>query len=89
MRARLATDYAPNLPPAPPGQVRLRGRAGLSEFVERAAPELAANAMVCVVTQAAYYLVSRWARTAAPVMPALSPSLEAMISTPFIVPGMA
>jgi four helix bundle suffix protein len=30
--------------------------AGLSEFVERAAPELAANAMVCVVNQAAYLL---------------------------------
>jgi hypothetical protein len=35
------------------------------------------------------YFVSRRARTAPPVMPALSPSLEAMISTPFMVPGMA
>ena len=35
------------------------------------------------------YFVSLRASTAAPVMPALSPSLEAMISTPFIVPGMA
>jgi four helix bundle suffix protein len=56
MRARLARDHAPDLPPAPAGQVRLRGLAGLSEFVERAAPELAANAMVCVVNQAAYLL---------------------------------
>ena len=56
MRARLAKDDAPDLPPAPANQVRLRGLAGLSEFVERAAPELAANAMVCVVNQAAYLL---------------------------------
>jgi four helix bundle suffix protein len=56
MRARLARDHAPDLPPAPAGRVRLRGLAGLSEFVERAAPELAANAMVCVVNQAAYLL---------------------------------
>src|SRR5450759_2656236 len=56
MRARLARDHAPDLPPAPVGRVRLRGLAGLSEFVERAAPELAANAMVCVVNQAAYLL---------------------------------
>jgi four helix bundle suffix protein len=56
MRARLARDHAPDLPPTPTGRVRLRGLAGLSEFVERAAPELAANAMVCVVNQAAYLL---------------------------------
>lgn len=56
MRARLAQDHAPNLPPAPPGGVRLRGLAGLSEFVEQAAPELAANAMLCAVNQAAYLL---------------------------------
>jgi four helix bundle suffix protein len=56
MRARLAKDDAPDLPPAPAVQVRLRGLARLSEFVERAAPELAANAMVCVVNQAAYLL---------------------------------
>ena len=28
MRARLAQDHAPNLPPTPPGGVRLRGLAG-------------------------------------------------------------
>lgn len=56
MRARLAKDHAPDLPPAPGGGVRLRGLAGLSEFVERAAPELAANAMLCAVNQAAYLL---------------------------------
>jgi four helix bundle suffix protein len=56
MRARLARDHAPDLQPAPSGGVRLRGLTGLSEFVERAAPELAANAMVCVVNQAAYLL---------------------------------
>ena len=56
MRARLARDDSPSLPPAPVDQVRLRGLAGLSDFVERAAPELVANAMVCVVNQAAYLL---------------------------------
>src|SRR5438105_2102296 len=56
MRARLARDHAPNLPPAPVGGVRLSGLAGLSEFVERAAPELAGNAMLCAVNQAAYLL---------------------------------
>jgi restriction system protein len=56
MRARLAEDHAPHLPPAPPGKVRLRGLAGLSTFIEQAAPELAANAMLCAVNQAAYLL---------------------------------
>ena len=56
MRARLAKDTAPNLPPAPGGGVRLRGLGGLSEFVEQAAPELAGNAMLCAVNQAAYLL---------------------------------
>ena len=56
MRARLAQDDAPNLPPAPAGVVRLKGLGGLSEFVQQAAPELAANAMLCAVNQAAYLL---------------------------------
>lgn len=56
MRERLKHDLAPNLPPAPPGKVRLTGLAGLSDFVNHAEPELAANAMLCVVNQAAYLL---------------------------------
>ena len=56
MRARLAQDHAANLPPAPPGGVRLSGLFGLSEFVAKAAPELVANAMLCAVNQAAYLL---------------------------------
>lgn len=56
MRARLAQDYAPNLPAARPGVVQLTGLFGLSEFVEKAEPELAANAMICAVNQAAYLL---------------------------------
>jgi restriction system protein len=56
MRARLAEDHAADLPLAAPGVVRLRGLSGLSDFVERAAPELAANAMLCDVNQAAYLL---------------------------------
>ena len=36
--------------------VRLSGLFGLAEFVEKAEPELAANAMLCAVNQAAYLL---------------------------------
>jgi four helix bundle suffix protein len=56
MRARLAQDRVTELPPAPAGAVRLTGLYGLSEFVEKAAPEIAANAMLCAVNQAAYLL---------------------------------
>ncbi len=56
MRARLAQDELPNLPQSRDGRVRLRGLFGLSEFVEKAEPELAANAMLCAVNQAAYLL---------------------------------
>src|SRR5262249_5813892 len=56
MRARLTHDRAPSLPPARPGLVRLTGLFGLSEFVAKADPELAANAMICAVNQAAYLL---------------------------------
>jgi len=52
----LAQDHAPILTPAPEGCVRLTGLAGLSEFVAKAQPELAANAMLCAVNQAAYLL---------------------------------
>jgi four helix bundle suffix protein len=55
MRARLAKDRVSNL--APRSNVfRLTGLLGLSEFVEKAAPEVAANAMLCAVNQAAYLL---------------------------------
>src|SRR5262245_5088337 len=56
MRKRLAQDVAPNLAPVPPDGARLSGLLGLSEFVQKAAPELAANAMLCAVNQAAYLL---------------------------------
>jgi four helix bundle suffix protein len=56
MRARLAQDRVPDLPSARVGQVRLSGLAGLSDFVGQATPELAANAMLCAVNQAAYLL---------------------------------
>jgi restriction system protein len=56
MRARLAQDRAPELPRAMPGMVRLSGLFGLAEFVDKAEPELAANAMLCAVNQAAYLL---------------------------------
>jgi restriction system protein len=55
MRTRLAQDVAPTLP-ASSGVVRLTGLRGFSEFVNRAVPELAANAMLCAVNQAAYLL---------------------------------
>lgn len=56
MRARLAQDQAPVKPQARAGKVVLTGLSGLSEFVAKAAPELAANAMLCAVNQAAYLL---------------------------------
>ena len=56
MRERLKQDTAPGLPPAKPGQVRLTGLAGLADFMSKAEPELAANAMLCAVNQAAYLL---------------------------------
>ena len=56
MRARLKHDIAPNLPPAKKGVVRITGLSGLVEFVGKAEPELAANAMMCAVNQAAYLL---------------------------------
>jgi len=56
MRSRLAQDRALELLKPRPGVVRLAGLFGLAEFVEKAAPELAANAMLCAVNQAAYLL---------------------------------
>ena len=56
MRERLRHGEVPNLPPASEGQVLLAGLNGLADFVGKAAPELAGNAMVCAVNQAAYLL---------------------------------
>jgi restriction system protein len=56
MRERPKHDIAPEHPPAKPGRAVLSGLAGLSAFVREASPELAANAMLCAVNQAAYLL---------------------------------
>jgi restriction system protein len=56
MRERLKHDLAKDLPPLQKGKVQLIGLAGLSAFVAKAEPELAANAMLCAVNQAAYLL---------------------------------
>lgn len=56
MRERLKHDGTPDLPPAPEGAARLTGLSGLADFVAKAAPELAANAMLCATNQAAYLL---------------------------------
>lgn len=57
MRARLKHDVFPNLPASKSkDQVILTGLAGLADFVKRAEPELAANAMLCAINQAAYLL---------------------------------
>jgi four helix bundle suffix protein len=53
MRERLKHDVAPDLPPVKEGVVRLTG---LSDFVKHADPEIAGNAMLCAVNQAAYLL---------------------------------
>lgn len=56
MRERLKHDLCPGLSPAPQGKVVLTGLAGLADFVARADPELAGNAMLCAVHQASYLL---------------------------------
>ncbi|MBP6784325.1 MAG: four helix bundle suffix domain-containing protein [Verrucomicrobiales bacterium] len=56
MRERLQHDFVADLPPVKEGVVRLTGLAGLADFVGEAEPELAANAMLCAVNQAAYLL---------------------------------
>lgn len=56
LRERLKHDLVPDLPPAPEGTVRLTGLLGLADFVAKADPELAANAMLCATNQAAYLL---------------------------------
>lgn len=56
MRARLAQDAARGQRLTPRDKVVLTGLSGLSDFVAKATPELAANAMLCAVNQAAYLL---------------------------------
>ena len=56
MRERLKHDVASDLPPAKKGNIRLTGLTGLSDFVKHADPEIAGNAMLCAVNQAAYLL---------------------------------
>lgn len=53
MRERLKHDVATDLPP---GANRLTGLAGLADFIAKADAEVAANAMLCAVNQAAYLL---------------------------------
>jgi four helix bundle suffix protein len=55
MRARLAQDVAA-VQRSPKDKIVLTGLSGLSDFVAKATPELAANAMLCAVNQAAYLL---------------------------------
>src|SRR5437867_1711525 len=56
MRARLAKDRVARTPGAAEGKVYLEGLFGNSDFVARAQPEPAANAMLYAVNQAAYLL---------------------------------
>jgi four helix bundle suffix protein len=56
MRERLKHDVAPDLPPAKKGNIRLTGLTGLTEFIAQADAEIAGNAMLCAVNQAAYLL---------------------------------
>jgi restriction system protein len=56
MRERLKHDEVAELPPVKESLTRLTGLNGLTEFVSKADPELAANAMLCAVNQAAYLL---------------------------------
>lgn len=57
MRERLKHDTAPDIPSSTKtGTVRLTGMAGLVDFVREAPQEIAGNAMLCAVNQAAYLL---------------------------------
>jgi four helix bundle suffix protein len=56
MRERLKHDVAPDMPPAKEGKVRLTGLTGLPKFIAQADAEIAGNAMLCAVNQAAYLL---------------------------------
>jgi len=56
LRKRLEQDQVARLPPERNGKPRLTGLGELSDFVARADPELAANAMICAINQAAYLL---------------------------------
>jgi restriction system protein len=56
MRERLKHDVYPNPPRPAKGKVILTGLAGLADFVAKAEPEYAANAMLCAVNQAAYLI---------------------------------
>ena len=55
MRSRLAKDVVA-IKPSAKATVVLTGLSGLSDFVAKADPELATNAMLCAVNQAAYLL---------------------------------
>jgi len=56
MRKRLMHDIASDLPRSAEGKIILTGLLGLPEFVAKADPEIAANAMLCAINQAAYLL---------------------------------
>lgn len=56
MRARLRQDSISDPPAAPSGSIRLTGLSGLSDFVAKATPDIAANAMICAINQAVYLL---------------------------------
>ena len=56
IRECLKCDVITNLPPATEGTITLTGLAGLADYVAKADPEHAANAMLCAVNQAAYLL---------------------------------
>ena len=56
MRERCRHDQVENLPPASHGKVRLIGLAGLADFIAKAEPEIAGNAMICAIHQAVFLL---------------------------------
>lgn len=56
MRERLCKDRFHDLPPAQPAKIRLTGLSGLADFTAKSDPEMAANALICVIHQACYLL---------------------------------
>jgi hypothetical protein len=58
MRERLQMDHAQGVPPLRSGCLRLTGLAGLADYVGKATPECAANAMICAIHQGSVFITA-------------------------------
>lgn len=56
MRQRLRQERIENLTPRPDEKPQLTGYAEIADFINRCEPEIAANAMICLINQASFLL---------------------------------